>query len=197
MVQHLRRAIVLGGPSLLLLSVAKAASLPTPAQMEGPFYPRRLPADSDLDLTVYGSGRPEGRTIDVIGRVTDVRANALAGTVVEIWQADARGVYAHVGAPGADPNFQGYGVVRTGPDGAYRFRTIVPGLYPGRTRHIHVKAHPPGGDVLTTQMYFPGEPQNARDGLFLRLASDAARAAVTAVPEPGEPPRLRFDIVLG
>ena len=197
MVQLLRRAIVLGGPSLLLLGVAKAASLPTPAQTQGPFYPRRLPADSDLDLTVYGAGRPEGRVIDVIGRVTDVRAKALADTVVEIWQADALGVYSHVGAPGGDPNFQGYGAVRTGPDGAYRFRTIVPGLYPGRTRHIHVKVRPPAGDALTTQMYFPGEPQNDRDGLYRRLGSDAARAAVTAMPEPGEPPRLRFDIVLG
>ena len=197
MVQLLRRAIVLGGPSLLLLGAAKAATLVTPSQMEGPFYPRRLPDDRDADLTAYGAGRPEGRIIDVIGRVTDPNAVGLAGAVVEIWQADAQGIYPHVGIPGADPNFQGYGAVRAGRDGEYRFRTVLPGPYPGRTRHIHVKAHPPGGAVLTTQMYFPGEPMNARDGLYGRLGSDAARAAVTAEMEPGDPPRFRFDIVIG
>jgi protocatechuate 3,4-dioxygenase, beta subunit len=192
-----RRLIVLGGASLLMLGVARAAIVPTPPQAEGPFYPRRLPADRDFDLTVFGPGSPKGEVIDVVGRVTDLRGNPLAGAVVELWQADARGFYPNVGMAGADPNFQGYGAVRTGADGEYRFRTIRPALYATRTRHIHFKVHPDARSGLTTQMYFPGEPANERDGLFRRIPEGAPRQAVVARLEGGSPPRFRFDIVLG
>ena len=192
-----RRLIVLGGASLVMLGVARAATVATPRQSEGPFYPRSLPADRDFDLTEFGAGPPEGEVIDVGGRVTDVRASPLSGAVVEIWQADARGVYPNVGMGGGDPNFQGYGAVRTGADGEYRFRTIRPALYSGRTRHIHFKVHPDAASGLTTQMYFPDEPANARDGLFQSIPEGAPRQAVIAALEGGSPPRLRFDIVLG
>ena len=192
-----RRLIVLGGASMLMLGVASAATVPTPRQSEGPFYPRRLPADQDADLTEFGGGRPEGQIIDVVGRVTDVRAKSLSGAVVEIWQADARGYYPNVGMGGADPNFQGYGAVRTGADGEYRFRTIRPALYSGRTRHIHFKVHPAAASGVTTQMYFPDEPANARDGLLQSIPQGAPRQAVIASLEGGDPPRFRFDIVIG
>lgn len=193
-----RRLIVVGGASLVMLGVARAATVPTPPQAEGPFYPRSLPADRDYDLTEFGgAGRPEGEVIEVVGRVTDLGANPLPGAVVELWQADARGFYPNVGMAGADPNFQGYGAVRTGSDGEYRFRTVRPALYATRTRHIHFKVHPASGSGLTTQMYFPGEPANERDGLFRRIPEGAPRQAVIASQEGGSPPRYRFDIVLG
>jgi protocatechuate 3,4-dioxygenase beta subunit len=193
-----RRLVVLGGASLVMLGVARAATIPTPRQSEGPFYPRSLPADRDFDLTTFaGAGRPEGEIIDVVGRVTDLRANPMSGAVVEIWQTDARGFYPNVGMGGADPNFQGYGAVRTGADGEYRFRTVRPALYASRTRHIHFKVHPAAASGVTTQMYFPGEPANDRDGLLQSIPEGAPRQAVVASLEGGEPPRLRFDIVLG
>jgi protocatechuate 3,4-dioxygenase, beta subunit len=177
-----RRLIVVGGASLVMLGVARAATVPTPHQAEGPFYPRSLPADRDFDLTEFGgAGRPEGEV----------------SAVVELWQADARGFYPNVGMAGADPNFQGYGAVRTGSDGEYHFRTVRPALYATRTRHIHFKVHPASGSGLTTQMYFPGEPANERDGLFRRIPEGAPRQAVIASREGGSPPRYRFDIVLG
>ncbi|HEX2257339.1 MAG TPA: protocatechuate 3,4-dioxygenase [Afifellaceae bacterium] len=192
-----RRLIVLGGASFVMLGVARAATVPTPRQSEGPFYPRRMPGDRDFDLTEFGAGPPEGEVIEVVGRVTDVRASPLPGAVVELWQADARGFYPNVGMGGADPNFQGYGAVRTGSDGEYRFRTIRPALYASRTRHLHFKVIPAAGSGLTTQMYFPGEPANERDGLFRSIPEGAPRQAVIATVEGGSPPRLRFDIVLG
>ena len=79
--------------------------------------------------------------------------------MVDLWHADDKGEYDNVG-------FRYRGHVITAPDGTFRFRTIVPALYPGRTRHFHLKVQPAGGRVLTTQLYFPDEPMNRRDGLF-------------------------------
>jgi protocatechuate 3,4-dioxygenase beta subunit len=81
--------------------------------------------------------------------------------VVDLWHADEKGQYDNIG-------FRYRGHVITEPDGAFRFRTIVPALYPGRTRHYHVKVQAPGSRLLTTQLYFPNEPANLRDGLFQR-----------------------------
>ena len=190
-----RRCFLIGSGLLVVDAAALAAGLATPAQTEGPFFPRRIPADSDFDLTLYGQGRAEGAVIDVAGRVLDLKGAPIGGAEVEIWQADDRGIYANVGAEGGDPDFQGYGIVRAAADGIYRFRTILPGLYTGRTRHIHFRIRPGAGRSLTTQMYFPGEAGNARDGVLRRL-DPAAQAAVIAAVEPGDPPRYRFDIVL-
>jgi protocatechuate 3,4-dioxygenase beta subunit len=105
---------------------------------------------------------------------------ALADAKVEIWQCDAGGVYHHVGehSRGADPNFQGYGRAHTAGDGAFRFRTIKPVPYPGRTPHIHVIVGAANGRKLTTQLYVAGEPQNERDGLFRSIRDAAARDSV-------------------
>jgi protocatechuate 3,4-dioxygenase beta subunit len=81
--------------------------------------------------------------------------------VVDLWHADDKGEYDTVG-------FRYRGHVITAPDGAFRFRTIVPALYSGRTRHYHVKVQAPGSRLLTTQLYFPNEPANLRDDLFQR-----------------------------
>jgi protocatechuate 3,4-dioxygenase beta subunit len=78
-----------------------------------------------------------------------------------VWQADASGAYDNSG-------YRLRGHLFTDAQGRYRFETVVPGLYPGRTRHLHVKVQAPNGPILTTQLYFPGEPQNARDGIYRR-----------------------------
>ena len=107
----------------------------------------------------------------------DATAGPSARALLDVWQADADGAYDNRG-------FRLRGHLFADADGRYRLETIVPGCYPGRTRHIHVKLQPPGGRVLTTQLYFPDEAANRRDGLFepallvaLRRDAGAAQAA--------------------
>ncbi len=154
--------------------------LPTPSQTEGPYYPVALPADSDGDLLRNGTLEyAQGQPLWLEGRVTDTQGVALSGGMVEIWQCDADGHYHHPGDGGkASPNFQGFGRVVLGRDGRYRFRTIRPAPYTGRTPHIHVKVRLPQRELLTTQMYVAGAPGNARDFLWSRL-SPSERAALT------------------
>lgn len=198
-----RRGLV-AVPALLLLARPALAEITTPSQTRGPYYPATKPADSDLDLTqvVGRPGRAEGEVIEVTGRVLSTRTGPLAGATVEIWQADHQGRYHHPRerAGMADPNFQGFGAVRTGAGGAYLFRTIRPRYYGSggmmRTPHIHFRVVAAGRPELVTQMYFPGETMNARDALFRSLPGETARDALTARQEPADLPRFRFDIVL-
>ncbi len=137
--------------------------------------------------------------MELVGHVRDLRGDPISNAVVEIWHCDTQGRYAHVGnnnGGAADADFQGYGAVRAGADGSYRFRTIIPGVYPGRVRHIHANIHAEDRPTLTTQMYFPDEPGNARDVLFRRVPSDAARDALIARKESAETPRFVFDVHL-
>jgi protocatechuate 3,4-dioxygenase beta subunit len=201
----LSRRWLVAAPAIVLVAHPAMAQLaPTPRQTRGPFYPAARPADSDLDLTrVTGRpGRARGEVIEVTGRVLHARSGPLAGATVEIWQADAEGRYHHPreSAGTADPNFQGFGAVRSGSDGGYFFRTIRPRFYGSgagmRTPHIHFRIVAEGRPELVTQMYFPGEAMNARDGLFRSLPNENARDAVTARLETGTIPRLRFEIVV-
>jgi protocatechuate 3,4-dioxygenase beta subunit len=197
----------IGSLATLTALPAEAASLiTTPGQTEGPFYPLTLPLDADNDL-VQVAGRAQiaaGRILHLAGRVLDPDGRPVPGARIEIWQCDALGVYHHSRdrrGP-ADPNFQGFGATTATADGAYRFRTIEPVPYPGRTPHIHFKIAGPGLAPLTTQMYLAGQPLNAGDAIYQGIGDPAARAAVTVVlaPAPGlEPNALRgsFDIVLG
>lgn len=159
---------------------------PTPRQTEGPFYPVALPADSDFDLLKNGSAvYSKGQPAWVGGTVTDTRGQPLAGAVIEIWQCDQDGHYHHPGDGGlADAAFQGFGRITLGADGAYRFRTLRPAAYSGRTPHIHVKVKHNGRALLTTQFYVAGDPGNARDGLWRRLDEDS-QAALTRPFLPG------------
>ena len=189
-----------------VLSAASAAAevVLTPRQTPGPFYPQRLPADADQDLTRI-AGRPEraaGEIVQVAGRVSDDSGRPLSGARIEIWQCDAFGYYHHPRDRGgrADPNFQGYGRLLLGEDGRYRFTTIKPVAYPGRAPHIHFAVSGPGVPRLTTQMYLAGHPQNERDFLYNAIRDQAARDSVTvafASTTEGGPPLGRFDLVLG
>jgi len=174
-------------------------SLPlTPRQTEGPFYPVSLPDDSDFDLLTQGPRRyTQGQPTWLEGTVTDASGRAVSGAVVEIWQADHQGRYHHPGDGNrADPAFQGFGRMTIGADGRYRFRTIRPAPYSGRTPHIHVKVRLGPRELLTTQLYVQGEARNEQDWLWRRL--DAAGRSALTVPfeRTGDSLQARFPIVV-
>jgi len=179
-----RRLVLAGTAGLVgagLALPARAALLATPRQTEGPFYPPELPRDDDNDLVrVTGAdARALGQVTHVLGRVVDRAGRPLPGVLVEIWQCDANGRYLHPGDRGARPrdwHFQSYGRTLTDASGGYRFRTIRPVPYPGRTPHIHFKLSREGAELLTTQMYVAGEPGNERDFLLRSVRDPAARA---------------------
>lgn len=200
--QHLALT-ALAGPALLVTPPASATTPEaprrlTPRQTEGPFYPVDLPADTDFDLlrqggTAYAKGQP----CWLEGRVSDAAGTPLPGLAVEIWQCDANGHYRHPGdGDRADPDFQSFGRVMTDAQGRYRFRTIRPVAYSGRTPHIHLKVRQGRHTLLTTQVYVAGDPGNDRDGLWRRL-SEADSAALTVAFEPvADGLRAGFDVVV-
>lgn len=191
-------AAALAAPAWLSPALAGTALKPTPSQTEGPFYPVSLPGDSDHDLLVNGGMRyARGQAAWVEGTVTDTRGTPVTGAVVEIWQCDEDGRYHHPGDGGrADPAFQGFGRVEVGRDGRYRFRTLRPARYSGRTPHIHFKVRLDQQDLLTTQLYVQDDPGNARDFLWRRL-SEADRAAITVPFVSGSDGfQARFPIVV-
>ena len=146
----------------------------TPSQTAGPFYPLRKPRELDQDLLRRGGGKSlaGGEPLQLSGRVVDTGGRPIDGAVIEIWQSDHRGIYDHPHAPGResfDVNFQGYGETRSGPDGRYRFLTIVPVPYTGRPPHIHVKVNASGLAPLTTQLYIKDHAENDRDFILTRL----------------------------
>ena len=192
-----------GAPALGWMAGPRAAGLlrPTPAQTEGPFYPREIPADSDADLLRNGTlDYRRGVAAWVEGRVSDVDGAPVQGAVVEIWQCDHNGHYHHPGDGGrADPAFQGFGRCLVQVDGAYRFHTLRPVRYTGRTPHIHVKVRLGARELLTTQLYVAGEPGNAGDPLLGALRDPADRAAITVrfeAPRAGAPLRAWFPVVV-
>jgi protocatechuate 3,4-dioxygenase beta subunit len=150
---------------------------PTVRQTEGPFFKPRSPERSDLR-----EPGASGRRFELSGLVLTRACRPVRGALVDLWHADEKGEYDNVG-------FRYRGHIFTGPDGAFRFRTIVPALYPGRTRHYHVKVQAPSSRLLTTQLYFPNEPANLHDGLF-------QRELLMRVADSGEDRDGRFDFVL-
>ncbi len=187
-------------PALLPGAWAQSGRRPlTPAQSEGPFYPVDLPDDMDHDLLRNGALRyTRGQPAWLDGVVLDPDGRPVSGAEVDIWQCDQDGRYHHPGDRGrADPAFQGFGRVRVGADGQYRFRTLRPAPYSGRTPHIHVKVRLGARELLTTQLYVEGDPGNERDFLWRRL-DPQQRALVTVPFEPGaDGVRARFPIVVG
>ena len=160
----------LAQPALPPTPECKDGDEPTAAQTEGPFYKPKSPQRADLrEAGVIG------RPVMLSGQVLTRHCRPVPRAVVDLWHADDKGDYDNRG-------FRCRGHVLTDEAGRYRFRTILPGLYTGRTRHYHVKVAAPGRPLLTTQLYFPNEPANARDGLFqrallMRVTGDQEMAA--------------------
>ena len=179
----------------------------TPKQTEGPFYPDRLPLDTDNDLIVINDTLTPavGEITHLSGRILDARGNPLRNAVVEIWQCDSGGAYLHSKTGNADKkdrNFQGFGRFITGRAGEYGFRTIKPVPYPGRTPHIHFAVKVPGQEKFVTQCYVKGHPGNEKDGILRSLRDEKVRESVLVEFAPLRESRVgelaaRFDIVLG
>ena len=185
-------------PMLIRDALAQESRRPTPSQTEGPFYLVALPQDSDADLLANGALRyARGQAAWLDGTLIDLAGRPVSGAAVEIWQCDGQGHYHHPGDGGrADPAFQGFGRANVGADGAFRFRTIRPAHYAGRTPHIHVKVRLGRRELLTTQWYVEGDPHNAGDALYRRLSLED-RAALTRPFEPvADGLRARFEIVV-
>ncbi|MEX2455608.1 MAG: protocatechuate 3,4-dioxygenase [Rhodospirillaceae bacterium] len=182
--------------------VAQTSAVPTPSMSLGPFYPDRLPPDRDNDLTRLAgeAGTARGEVFDLSGIVRTVEGRPVQGGMLEIWQCDAGGVYLHSASSSHgdhDPNFQGYGAATTDAEGGYRFRTITPVAYTGRTPHIHFRLRAPNGRTLVSQIFLAGHPMNASDFLFSRLPGRAAQSAasVTRIPSADGAAGV-FEIVL-
>jgi protocatechuate 3,4-dioxygenase, beta subunit len=187
-----RRQVIASGLStaaLIVATPALAALKPTPRQTRGPFYPETFPLDRDNDLVrVKGrAAQAMGEITHLSGRVLDTDGKPIPNARIEIWQCDVNGIYHHpddrrVGR--VDGNFQGYGRTRAAADGGYRFRTIKPVPYPGRTPHIHVAVAAPGFEAIASQIYIEGYPQNARDFVYRQVAESGATVAARFVPAP-------------
>jgi protocatechuate 3,4-dioxygenase beta subunit len=199
--------IALGSAALFAPGAFAEELLRTPAQTEGPFYPDKLPLDTDNDLIVINDGLTPavGEITYLSGRIFDARGNPLKNAAVEIWQCDNHGAYLHSGTSNAaakDRNFQGFGRFVTGSTGEYLFRTIKPVPYPGRTPHVHFKIKVKGKEALTTQCYIKGHPGNERDGIWRSLRDAPSRDALTIDFTPIKESKIgelaaKFDIVLG
>jgi protocatechuate 3,4-dioxygenase beta subunit len=183
-----------------------------PTERHGPVFGGRRIGATDADLTCQHGGEPLGERIIVTGRLLDSAGRPLAGHLVEIWQANAAGRYAHEvdqhPAP-LDPNFSGGGRCLADADGAYRFTTIKPGAYPWgnhanawRPAHIHFSVFGRSfAERLITQMYFPGDPLIADDPIAQAVRDDAARARMIAAfdwstTEESWALGYRFDVVV-
>ena len=129
---------------------------PTVRETEGPYFKPRSPERADLVLPGM-----TGEALEVSGFVLDRSCRPITRALIDVWQADAGGEYDLKG-------FRLRGHLFTDASGRFALRTILPGIYTGRTRHIHVKVQAPNRPVLTTQLYFPDEPLNSKDGLFRR-----------------------------
>lgn len=195
--------------SALVLPGEVLAALKTPTMTEGPFYPgpKDLLLDQDNDLTTITgkSGVATGELIDLTGRVVDERDRPMKNALVEIWQCNGNGRYHHTGddsrAP-LDPFFQGYGKTVTDREGRYRFRTIKPVAYSGRTPHIHFKVKSREFGEMTSQMFVPGDPGNARDFVLRNIRNEADRMRLMmslkpAAPISGVKLLAQFDMVVG
>lgn len=140
-------------PNSAPISCTTPASL-TPALTEGPYYTANAPER----VSLLEPGMP-GTVLNLTGYVLTADCQPIAGALLDFWQADSQGVYDNAG-------YTLRGRQYTDANGRYQLETVVPGLYPGRTEHIHVKVQAPGGPVLTTQLFFPDVTDNAADRIY-------------------------------
>lgn len=195
-------AVAFSTPGLFAEELARTARM-----TEGPFYPDKLPLDTDNDLLIINDGITPavGEIAHVSGRLLSPAGEPIANALVEIWQCDNNGAYLHSGTSNRDKrdeNFQGYGRFLTDRKGQYYFRTIKPVPYPGRTPHVHYMVKHPGGEDFTTQCYIKGHPQNERDFVLRGVGDQKARDLLCVDFVPIKESKVgelaaNFDIVLG
>jgi protocatechuate 3,4-dioxygenase, beta subunit len=204
----LATAAAVAASSFLLTPGAFAEELVrTPRQTEGPFYPDHLPLDTDNDLIIVNDSTTPavGEIAHLSGRILDASGSPVRNALVEIWQADGKGVYlnSHSGnGRNRDGHFQGFGRFLTGSSGEYYFRTIKPVPYPGRTPHIHFAIKIPKQERFTTQCYIRGLAQNQGDMVLRGIRDDRQRDAVQVDFTPVADSKIgelaaKFDVVLG
>ena len=179
----------------------------TAGMTEGPFYPDKLPLDTDNDLLLINDSITPGvgQITHLSGKILNPLGRPIRNAFVEIWQCDNNGAYLHAGSGNADKrdsNFQGYGRFLTDSKGNYYFRTIKPVPYPGRTPHIHIAVSLNGHRVVTSQILFKDSPLNQRDGIWRNIKDPAARDSVLAAFNPIKDSPLNeleaeFNVVLG
>ncbi len=201
------RQFALGAAAFAAPGAFAEALVRTPKQTEGPFYPDRLPLDTDNDLLVLNNSLTPavGEVAWLSGRILDEHGDPVRNALVEIWQADANGVYIHSKSGNAarrDGNFQGFGRFLTGASGEYLFRTIKPVPYKPRTPHIHLAVRIKGRKELITQCYVKGQPMNAADMVYKAIKDPAQRESVTLAFDPLKGSKAgelaaRWDVVLG
>jgi protocatechuate 3,4-dioxygenase, beta subunit len=198
----------IGGAAFFTPGVFAEQLTQTPSQTEGPFYPDKLPLDTDNDLLIINDSITPavGAVTQLSGRILDRRGEPIRNAMVEIWQVDNNASYLHTKSDNyakRDSNFQGFGRFMTASTGEYYFRTIKPVLYPGRLApHIHFSVKVKGRDQFTTQCYIKGHPGNANDFVLKAVQDPKARQSILVDFTPIAASRIgelaaKFDIVLG
>jgi protocatechuate 3,4-dioxygenase beta subunit len=205
--RHFVSGVALGIAAFTTPGVFAEELIRTPAQTEGPFYPDKLPLDTDNDLLIINDTITPavGEITHLGGRILDANGNPIRNALVEIWQVDNNGAYLHSGTSNRDKrdsHFQGFGRFLTGKSGEYYFRTVKPVPYPGRTPHIHFAVKMKGRDQFTTQCYIKGHPGNERDGIWRGVRDAKQRDSITVDFAPIQESKIgelaaKFDIVLG
>ncbi len=161
--------------SLIIPGISYGSLIRTPWQGEGPFYPDKIPEDTDNDLVKNGENVVEagGKILILNGILVNSDSQPVNNASIEIWQTDKNGVYLHSGSFARDimdKHFQGFGRTKTDRNGRFSFRTIVPSEYPGRTPHIHMKLWRKDKNILTTQLYIKDHPSNQKDFIFHQMS---------------------------
>jgi protocatechuate 3,4-dioxygenase beta subunit len=205
--RRLLQSLLLTTGGIITSSVYAEALVLTPRATEGPYYPDHLPLDQDNDLLqIQGNAaQAMGTVTEFGGRLLNADGKPIQDALIEMWQADNNGCYIHSRGTQRDkerdPAFQGYGKIMTNAKGEYRFRTIKPGLYTGRTLHWHIAVKQGENRMLTTQLYIAGVPQNDKDGILRRTGTEEQRLSVIREFNPKTPgsPELygTWDIVIG
>jgi protocatechuate 3,4-dioxygenase beta subunit len=203
----LRGSLALGAAAFFTRGAFAEELARTPRLTEGPFYPDKLPLDTDNDLLIINDSITPavGEVTHLSGKILDAKGNPINNAVIEIWQVDNKGVYINTRDSAGrqrDTNFQGYGRFTTASGGEYYFRTIKPVPYTGRTPHIHVRVKKGGRELITTQIFVNGHPQNRTDGVLGEIRDPFNRELVLVDFKPVKESKVgelsaRFDIVVG
>ena len=207
-----RRGFLQGGLALGALMFTSRGAFAdeldkTPAVTEGPFYPDKMPLDTDNDLIIVNDNITPavGEITHLGGKILDASGAPIKNALIEIWQVDNNAAYIHSRSGNAekrDKNFQGFGRFLTASDGSYYFRTIKPVPYPGRTAHIHVKVKKGREELLTTQIFVAGLAANKNDGVLRGVRDVVARELLMAEFKPVKESKIgelsaNFNIVVG